>query len=494
MAQKNPLIEERYRKLEEIKKIGKFPFAHRFEKTHLAYDVNEKYAHLDSEAHSEDEVVVAGRLMALRRMGKATFAHLMDVSGRVQLLLTKDVLGEKEYSFLKLLDIGDLVGITGTVMKTRKGEVTIKVKELELLAKSLRPLPDKWHGLKDEELTYRMRYVDLIMNEETRKRFVVRSQMIEDMRQILLEKGFLEVETPILQPIYGGASAEPFVTQHRALKREMYLRISDELYLKRLIVGGYEKVFEFCKDFRNEGIDTRHNPEFTMIETMSAYWDYMDGMQLVEEIISGLAKKILGTTKITYQGKKIDLTPPWKKITMVEAVKKETGKDFSTLKTPAEAKTVAEQLGVKVDKTMGVGAILAEVFDEKVEHTLVQPTFIMDYPTEITPLARKKEDNYDFTERFELIIGGREYANLYSELNDPIHLRENWEHQQKKKEKGAAETHPLDEDFIRALEYGMPPACGTGIGIDRLVMLFTDSESIRDVILFPVLKKKEGEN
>ena len=493
MAERNPLIEERYKKLEEIKKTGKFPFAHRFEKTHMAYDINEKYAHLDSEQHTEDEVVVAGRLMALRKMGKLTFSHLMDESGRVQLAFIANKLGKEEYDFLKLLDLGDVVGVKGKIFKTKKGEVSIEVEEYHLLAKSLRPLPDKWHGLKDDELRYRQRYVDLIMNEQVRKVFVIRSQIIEEMRHFLLSQKFLEVETPILQPIYGGAEAQPFVTHHNTLDREMYLRISNELYLKRLIVGGYEKVFEFSKDFRNEGIDTRHNPEFTLMETMAAYWDYMDSMKCVEEMISMLAKKIVGKTKIVYQGQEIDLTPPWKKATMVELVKEKTGYNFGKMSVE-EARKAAGELGIKVENSMGVGAILAEVFDEKVESTIIQPTFVMDYPVEISPLARKKKEDYDFTERFELLIGGREYANVYSELNDPEHLRENWEHQKKKREAGAQETHPMDKDFIRALEYGMPPTSGIGIGIDRLVMLFTDSGSIRDVILFPILKKKEGED
>ena len=493
MAEKNPLIEERYKKLREIEKSGKHPFSHRFEKTHMAYDINEKYAHLDNEQHTTDEVIVAGRLMNMRKMGKLIFAPLMDETGRVQVVFLKDTLKE-EFDFLKLLDIGDLIGIKGVVFKTKKGQVSIEVQEYELLAKSLRPLPEKWHGLKDDELKYRMRYVDLIVNEESRKRFVIRSKIVEEMRQFLIKQGFLEVETPILQPIYGGAEAKPFVTKHLALNREMYLRISNELYLKRLIVGGFEKVFEFSKDFRNEGIDTRHNPEFTLMETMSAYWDYMDGMKLIEEMVSHLATTILGKTKITYQGQEIDLTLPWKKATMVELVKEHTGKDFSKVKDIEEARKIAQALGVKIEDSMGVGAILAEIFDEKCEDKIIQPTFVMDYPVEISPLARKKEEDYDFTERFELLIGGREYANVYSELNDPEHLRENWEHQKKKREKGAEQTHPMDEDFIRALEYGMPPSCGTGIGVDRLVMLFTDARSIRDVILFPILKKKEGED
>jgi len=493
MAEKNPLIEERYKKLREIEKSGKHPFSHRFEKTHMAYDINEKYAHLDDEQHTTDEVVVAGRLMNMRKMGKLIFAPLMDETGRVQVVFLKDTLKE-EFDFLKLLDIGDLIGIKGVVFKTKKGQVSIEVKEYELLAKSLRPLPEKWHGLKDDELKYRMRYVDLIVNEDSRKRFVIRSRIIEGLRQSLIKQGFLEVETPILQPIYGGAEARPFITHHNSLDREMYLRISNELYLKRLIVGGFEKVFEFSKDFRNEGIDTKHNPEFTLIETMAAYWDYMDSMKCIEELISSLAQKILGKTKLTFQGTEIDLTPPWKKATMVDLVKEHTGKDFTHVKEVEEARKFAQELGVKIEDTMGVGAILADIFDAKVEDKIVQPTFVMDHPVEISPLARKKKDNFDFTERFELLIGGREYANVYSELNDPEHLRENWESQKKKREAGAEETHPMDEDFIRALEYGMPPTSGIGIGVDRLVMLFTDAGSIRDVILFPILKKKEGED
>jgi len=475
MAEKNPLIEERHKKLDQIRKLGRPAFSHRYEKTHMAYDINEKYAHLDAEQHTEDEVVVAGRLMGFRKMGKLCFAPLMDETGRVQLVFAHDKIGKEDYDFLKLLDIGDLIGVKGVVFKTRKGQVSIEVQEYELLAKSLHPLPDKWHGLKDDELRYRQRYVDLIMNEESRKVFIIRSQITEEIRHFLINKGFLEVETPILQPIYGGAEARPFITHHNTLDMEMYLRISNELYLKRMIVGGFEKVFEFSRDFRNEGIDTRHNPEFTIMETMSAYWDYMDGMKLIEELISHVAQKTLGKTKIIYQGQEIDLTPPWKKATMVELVKEHTGKDFSKVKDVKEARAIAKELGVKVEDSMGVGAILAEIFDEKVEDKIIQPTFVMDYPVEISPLARKKKGDYDFTERFELLIGGREYANVYSELNDPIQLKENWEHQKKKREAGAKETHPMDEDFV----------------VDRLIMLLTDSGSIRDVILFPILKKKD---
>ncbi|MBN1385373.1 lysine--tRNA ligase [Candidatus Woesearchaeota archaeon] len=489
MEDENRLIAERKRKLDEIKKMGINPYAYKYSATHHSEELQEKYSRLNAEEKTEDTVKVSGRLMILRRMGKVTFSHLQDSRGKIQLYFSKDDLGDG-YDLVKLLDIGDIVGAEGMIFKTKTGEVTVLVKKIELLTKSLRPLPDKWHGLKDEDARYRMRYVDLIVNPEVKKTFAIREKLISEMRKFLASKGFLEVETPVLQPIYGGGLAKPFVTHHNALDRQMYLRISNELYLKRLLVGGYDKVFEFSRDFRNEGIDTRHNPEFTIMETMCAYADYLDSMAVVEEMISTLAVEILGKTKLNYQGTEIDLTPPWKKMSMMEAVLEFTGKDFKGIDLET-ARTYAKELRVEINNEMGVAGIMAAVFDEIVEERIIQPTFVMDHPVEISPLAKKKRGDEDFTERFELIIGGREYANVYSELNDPSVLRENFEKHKELREAGQDETHPVDDDFLCALEYGMPPASGIGIGMDRLAMLFANAGSIRDVIFFPILRKKE---
>lgn len=487
--EENQLIKERIRKLNEIEEKGVCAYAYKYNKTHNSEEVNSKYAHLNKEEHTEDKVKVAGRIIAFRRMGKASFIHLQDQNGKIQLYVSEDSVGKEKYKFLKKVDIGDIIGVEGVVFKTKTDMVTIEITNYEFLTKSLRPLPEKWHGLKDEELRYRMRYVDLIVNPEVKKSFMIRHQMINEIRTFLVNEGFIEVETPVLQPIYGGGLAKPFKTHHNALDMPMYLRISNELYLKRLLVGGYEKVFEFSRDFRNEGIDTRHNPEFTIMETMCAYADYMDSMRLTEQMISGVAKKILGTTKITYQDKEIDLTPPWDRITMVEGVKKYLGKDFENIDIET-ARKYAKELKVEINDEMGVYGIMAAVFDELCESKIVNPTFVMDHPVEISPLAKKKWEQPDFTERFELIIDGREYANVYSELNDPRILRENFEHHQKLRESGDEEAHPVDEDFLRALEYGMPPASGIGIGIDRLAMLLADAASIRDVLFFPAMRKE----
>lgn len=484
------LIRERREKRDELRKKGINPYAHRYEPTHKAAELQQKYAHLKSEEKTGDQVSIAGRIISLRRMGKVAFAHLLDATGKIQIYIREDDVG-KDYEVLGLTDMGDIIGVEGIIFKTKTGEVTVNVQKYTFLTKALRPLPDKWHGLQDTELRYRLRYVDLIVNPHVKEVFVIRSKIISTMRDIFERHGFLEVETPILQPIYGGTHAKPFTTYHNELKRTMYLRISNELYLKKLIVGGFDRVYEFSKDFRNEGIDTRHNPEFLAVETMAAYWDYRDSLKMVEEIISETAKKVIGTTKITYQNQVIDLTPPWTQITMVEAVKKYAGIDFKKVKDAKEARKLAQKAGVKADPLMTRGTILTSVYEELVEPKLIQPTFVMDYPVEVSPLAKKKEADSDFTERFELVIGGREYANVYSELNDSAVLKENWEHQKKLKEEGYEEAQPVDDDFIRALEYGMPPTSGLGIGVDRLIMLLTDSPSIRDVIFFPILKQEE---
>ncbi|MBW2990217.1 lysine--tRNA ligase, partial [Candidatus Woesearchaeota archaeon] len=438
-------------------------------------------------------VKVAGRLMTIRVMGKASFAHLMDESGQIQLYFKQDELGKDAYKLFKKLDIGDIIGVEGSVFKTKKGEVTVNVKKFELLTKSLRPLPEKFHGLKDTELRYRQRYVDLIVNPEVKKNFITRSKVIQAIREFLHKEGFIEVETPVLQPVYGGAAAKPFITQHHALKMPLYLRISDEMYLKRLIVGGFEKVFEFCTDFRNEGIDTSHNPEFTQMETMAAYDDYNDSMARTERMLEFVAKKVLGTTEIEFDGKKISLKAPFKRLKMVDAVKKATGVDFSNLKDfdLEKAREIARKHKVDIDDDMNVSYILAELCSELAETKITQPTFITDYPREVSPLAKPVKDNPDFTERFELLIAGMELGNMYSELNDPAELRKNWEEQEEKLKKGDEEAHRTDEDFIKAMEYGMPPTSGIGIGIDRLVMLLTNQTSIREVIFFPTLRPEQ---
>lgn len=481
----NELMKARIQKLEELKSMGINPYGQKYERTHDCLQIKEEFEKLDGQ-----KTKLAGRIMAIREHGKAAFFDIQDEKGRLQIYIKKDKVGDFIFNLFKKLDIGDIVGVEGTVFKTHKGEISVNAENIVLLSKSLRPLPEKWHGLKDVDLRYRQRYLDLIVNPEVRKTFIIRSKVIKAIRDYLDDLGFMEVETPILTPIAGGAAARPFITHHNALDIDLYLRIATELYLKRLIVGGFEKVYEIGKDFRNEGISIKHNPEFTMIELYQAYADYTDMMELTENLISHVAKKVLGTTKIVYQGEEIDLTPPWTKMTMVEAVKKFTGIDFNEIKSDEEAKRVAEELNLEVGEKDTKGKILNLIFEEKVESHLVQPTFILDYPIEISPLAKRKEDNPDFTYRFELFITRREMANAFSELNDPIDQRERFLQQLKEREAGDEEAHMFDEDFVNALEYGMPPTGGLGIGIDRLVMLLTDSYSIRDVILFPTMRPK----
>lgn len=480
------LMQVRLEKLEELKKKGINPFGSKFIRTHYATDIVDNFAQLEGSA-----VTVAGRLMSKRDMGKAGFSHVQDLSGLIQIYVRKDDVGEEAHELFKKLDIGDIVGVSGQVFRTQKGEISIHAKEIMLLTKSLQPLPEKWHGLKDVELRYRQRYVDLIVNPEVKDTFIKRSRIIQAIRSYLDDQGFLEVETPTMHAIAGGASARPFITHHNTLDIDLYMRIALELHLKRLIVGGLEKVYELGRVFRNEGISTRHNPEFTMLELYQAYADYEDMMQLTEELVSSVARKVLGTTKITYQGTEIDLTPPWTRITMVEAVKKYSGVDFEKINSDEEARQAAAKLGVHCEKDATIGAILNLFFEEKAEEQLIQPTFILDYPLEISPLAKRKEDNPSFTYRFEAFITAREMANAFSELNDPLDQKERFVKQMQQREKGDEEAQMMDEDFVRALEVGMPPTGGLGIGIDRLVMLLTDSPSIRDVILFPTLKPRE---
>ena len=447
--------------------------------------------HAEELIASGEEVIIAGRLMAKRGQGKAGFANVQDLSGNIQIYSRLDVAGEDNHGFFKKADIGDIVGIRGVVFVTEKGETTISVREFTPLTKSLRPLPEKYHGLTDVELRYRQRYVDLIMNREVQNTFIMRSKIVRYVREFLDNQGFLEVETPVLHGLAGGATARPFITYHNALDMEMYMRIALELHLKRLIVGGLEKVYELGRVFRNEGIDTRHNPEFTMMEVYQAYADYNDMMDLTENMFKYVAEKVLGTTKITYGEHEVDLGVKWERITMNDVVKRYTDIDFSAIATDEEARAAARAIGVSVEDDMPKGKVLAEVFDEKVEANLIQPTFVIDYPIEISPLSRRKDGHPELTDRFEVFIVGREHGNAFSELNDPIDQRERFEKQMEAKAKGDEEAHPMDEDFITALEYGLPPTGGLGIGIDRMCMLLTNSQSIRDVILFPTMKSKE---
>jgi len=480
----NEILLVRRNKLAELKRTGKDPF------TIVKYDVDSNSAEIvnNFETMEGKMVSVAGRLMSKRGMGKASFSDVQDRYGKVQLYVRIDEIGEEAYEEFKKFDIGDIVGVKGEVFKTHKGEISIKVKQITLLAKSLQPLPEKWHGLKDPDLRYRQRYVDLIVNPDVRKTFILRSKIIKAVRKYLDEKGFLEVDTPLLNTIPGGASARPFITHHNTLDIDLYLRIAPELYLKRLIVGGLEKVYEMGRMFRNEGMSIKHNPEFTMMEVYEAYTDYKGMMDLAEGLISTVALEVLGTTKITYQGQEIDLTPPWRRMTMVEAVQKYSGVDFAQIKTNEEAIKIAREKNVHVEDNMTKGEVLNAFFEEYAEQHLIQPTFIYDYPVEISPLTKRKPDDPDFTERFELFITSREMGNAYSELNDPIEQKERFISQMKKREAGDEEANMMDDDFINALEYGMPPTGGLGIGIDRLIMLLTDSYSIRDVLLFPTMK------
>ena len=481
----NQLMQIRRDKLTKLKEEGKNPFEiTKFNRTHTSKQIVENYEELEGK-----DVTVAGRLMAKRIMGKASFCHIQDGEGKIQSYVSINELGEDSYKHFKEDDIGDIIGITGFVFKTKTGEISIHAKEVTLLSKSLRPLPEKFHGLKDTDLRYRQRYVDLIMNPEVKDTFLKRIEILKEIKNILNEKGYLEVETPILNTIAGGAAARPFITHHNTLDMDMYLRIANELYLKRLIVGGFDKVYEMGRMFRNEGMDIKHNPEFTNIELYSAYEDYNDMMDITEELISKVALKVLGTTKITYQGTEIDLTPSWKRISMIDSIKEVTGVDFNTIETDEEAKKAAEELHVELDELkLTRGEIINQVFEAKVEETLIQPTFIYDYPVEVSPLTKRKPSDPRLTERFEVFIGAREYGNAYSELNDPIDQYERFKKQVEARDAGDEEANMMDEDFINALEYGMPPTGGLGIGVDRLVMLLTDSASIRDVLLFPTMK------
>lgn len=483
------ILKIRRDKLEQLKTAGRNPFEIlNYDQTHHSKDIKDNFEEMDGK-----DVSIAGRIMSFRDMGKASFCDIQDRYGRVQTYIKQDEIGEEEYKVFKTYDIGDIVGIKGFVFKTKRGEISVHAKQVTLLCKSLQPLPEKWHGLKDTEMRYRQRYVDLIVNEDVRDTFYKRTQIIKAIREFLDAKDYIEVDTPILATIASGAAARPFITHSNALDIDLYLRIATELYLKRLIVGGFERVYEMGKDFRNEGIDIRHNPEFTMIELYQAYADYNDMMELTENLVAYCAQKVLGTTKVNYQGTELDFTPPWNRLTMVDAVKQYSGVDFREIKSDEEAREVAKKLKVvdelKKDlKDCTKGDILNAAFEVYAEEHLIQPTFILDYPVEISPLTKKKNDDPTMTERFEAFIYAREVANAYSELNDPIDQAERFEQQAKDKELGDDEAYATDDDFVNSLEIGMPPTGGLGIGIDRIIMFLTNSYSIRDVILFPTMK------
>ncbi len=482
----NELQRIRREKLQKLQDSGIDAFGDKYEPTNKTKDILDNFDQL-----IDTQVSIAGRIMAKRGHGKAGFLNIKDFYGQLQVYGREDMLGDENYELFQSLDVGDIVAIEGIVFKTQKGEVSVKATKVIMLAKSLQPLPEKWHGLKDVELRYRQRYVDLIINDEVMDTFVKRSMIIKAVRTYLENKGFYEVETPMMQTIPGGGAARPFITHHNTLDMDLYLRIAPELYLKRLIVGGFEKVFEINRNFRNEGISIKHNPEFTMLELYQAYADYKDMMVLTENLVAHVAKEVLGTTIINYQGQEIDLTPPWNRATMTDLVKEYTGIDFMPLN-DAQALEIAKEKGLNTKKGIWTwGKIVNWFFEEHVEEKLIQPTFVIGHPKDISPLAKGQKEDPRLTYRFEGFVFARELCNAFSELNDPIDQRERFEGQVGDREAGDDEAHMMDEDFVTALEYGMPPTGGLGIGIDRLIMLLTDSSSIRDVLLFPTLKKKD---
>lgn len=485
----NEILQVRRNKLSELHETGNDPFYK------VKYDVTDRTNAIlsDFEGYENKNVSLAGRLMSKRGMGKSSFCDLQDRDGRIQLYVRINDVGEDQYESFKKLDIGDIIGVTGKVFKTRMGEISIHVDTYTLLSKSLRPLPEKFHGLKDPDARYRQRYLDLIVNPDVKATFITRSKIIAAIRRFLDKRDFLEVDTPILNTIPGGATARPFITHHNTLDIDMYLRIAPELYLKRLIVGGLERVYELGRMFRNEGMSIKHNPEFSMMEVYQAYTDYHGMMELAESLISTVAQEVLGTMKIEYQGQAIDLTPPWSRLTMAEAVLKYAGVDFDEIKTDEEARNAARAKGLNLEGNPVRGELLSMMFEEFAEPNLIQPTFIIDYPVEVSPLTKRKPEKPELTERFELFITGREFGNAYSELNDPIDQKERFLDQVKKREAGDEEANMMDDDYLLALEHGLPPTGGLGIGIDRLIMLLTDSFSIKDVLLFPTMKPKDKE-
>ena len=481
----NEILRNRRNNLEKLRELSINPFPYRYERTHLAEEVLAGF-----ESLGETEVSIAGRLMSRRGHGKTLFAHLQDRSGRIQIYIRRDDLGQDKFDLFDLVDLGDIIGVRGTVFKTKTDETTVRVSSFEMLSKSMMPLPEKWHGLQDKEIRYRRRYLDLMVNAEVVETFKKRSMIIKSIRQFMDQRDFLEVETPALQTIYGGANAKPFTTHLNALDMDMYLRIADELYLKRLIIGGMERVYEICKDFRNEGMDRNHNPEFTMLEFYWAYADYNDLMNMVEELIVKVAADILGSETVSFGDKEIGLKRPFNRISFFDAAEKQLGRDVMDL-SEQELKTLAGEKGHNMDEFNGCGAVLDEISREFIEPTLVEPTFLTDYPIELSPLAKKHRDNPRLTERFELFIGGVEFGNGFSELNDPDDQLERFTDQAAMRNAGDQEAHPIDEDFLLALQHGMPPTAGYGLGIDRLVMLLTENSSIRDVILFPIMRPEK---
>ncbi|TCP17769.1 lysyl-tRNA synthetase class II [Scopulibacillus darangshiensis] len=489
----NDLLLSRREKLNTLIEKGINPFGGRYERTHTAEEMVAQYGDYTKEELAEKEftVTLAGRIMTKRGKGKAGFAHIQDLTDKIQIYVRKDEVGDEQYELFNTIDIGDFVGVQGIAFKTKVGELSIKVQDFKILSKAMRPLPDKFHGLKDIEQRYRQRYLDLVMNPDVKQTFISRSKILRYMREYLDEKGFLEVETPTMHSIPGGAAAKPFITHHNALDIPLYMRIAIELHLKRLIVGGIEKVYEIGRVYRNEGVSTRHNPEFTMLELYEAYADFQDIMSLTENLIAYIAKKVLGTTLINYGDQEVNLEPEWKRVHMVDAVKELTGVDFWQQMTDEEARQLARDNNIAIKESMSFGHVVNEFFEQKVEHTLIQPTFVYGHPVAISPLAKKNTEDPRFTDRFELFIVGREHANAFSELNDPIDQRERFEAQVRERAEGNDEAHMMDEDFLEALEYGMPPTGGLGIGVDRLVMLLTNSPSIRDVLLFPQMRNRE---
>ena len=489
MEETNDLIRQRKEKLKEIREAGIEPYPHKYAPTHTTSAICEEFENVSETPDESHRVVIAGRIMTKRDHGKSSFAHLQDSEGRIQIYMRRDDIGAEVYRIYRRFDIGDIIGVSGVVFRTRTGELTVLADSVQLLCKSIRPLPEKWHGLQDKQTRYRQRYADLIMNPEVKAVFIKRTHIVKAIRNMLDADGFIEVETPVLQPIYGGASARPFTTYHNTLDQSLYLRIANELYLKRLIVGGFDRVYEFSRDFRNEGMDRDHNPEFTMLELYQAYADYHQIMELTETLITKTVEALHNTTKISYQGKEIDFTVPWRRFSMVEAVHEYTGINPEILSADdLYAEAVKADVSLAGDESKG--EIIVELFDEFVEPKLVQPTFIYDYPIEVSPFAKKKPENPEFVERFEFFICGMEIGNAFSELNDPLDQRQRFLEQASSLADGNDEAFMVDEDYLRALEYGMPPTGGLGIGIDRLTMLLTDQYSIRDVILFPQMRQE----
>ena len=493
MEEESQLVLQRMKKMEDLRKDGVDPFANTFKVTHVAQEIFSEFQEKNGEELERiaDEFSLAGRIMSIRSFGRAVFVHIQDRTGKIQAYIRKDMIGNDSFRIIKKIDIGDFIGIVGTVFRTKTDELTIMVKKVTLLTKSLRPLPEKWHGLEDVETRYRQRYLDLIVNPHVKNIFYKRTHIIRLLREFLNEKGFLEVETPMMQSIPGGATARPFKTYHNSLGMDLYLRIAPELYLKRLVVGGIERVYEINRNFRNEGISTQHNPEFTMLEFYQAYATYTDLMDLTEEIFVHIAQSLFGCSKIEYQGVELDLTPPWRRMTVKAAVMEYGGLNEDVLADKDQLIKYGESIGLSLDADMNPGNILNDIFEEIAEPRLIQPTFITNYPTAVSPLSRRNDENPEEVDRFELFISGREIANAFSELNDPIDQNERFLEEIRERREDGEETGFIDRDYVKALEYGMPPTAGEGIGIDRLVMLFTNAASIREVILFPQLRTKE---